>query len=601
MTIRELRRVALMLALSWAGCQYPVREHVDQKVCELAARPRDLAPDSYEATRTPPGKADTGVKPAALKTTDVHATEAIEQAAYADEKMPNEGALEKGLKALPDLPGGNVPKIELPEFKPENLAKRQEIIDKLYPQLRPIGADPQPGPGPEGRPLTLADLQRLALANSPLIVQAVSNISAARGAAIQAGLPPNPSFTFENDGAGTNGTAGLQGYAIEQVVKLGNKLQLQRAVATMDLHNAEVALRRAEYDLSYQVRGGYFAVLVARENMRVSATLSKFASDIYDVQIDQVRRGIAAGYEPAQLRVLAVQARANLVQARNRYVSAWKQLAASLGLPGMPPTELAGRFDIPIPQYDHERVLARALEQHTDVITARNTRLKDVFALKLAKITPLPDVTVHLGLNVDQSAINQPYNMILALSIPIPIWDRNQGGIIQAEGNLINADEEEHRVRDALTTTLADAFERYDNNRILLEYYRDQILPDQVRAYRGVYTRYLGEGGGKIGNPPTLGDVVSAQQTLAGTMQGYIGTLSSLWQAVVDVANVAQTDDLFQINGEPQPTLPVCKLPELHDLPPLPCQHPCSPLGDPALRGMDGRWPPPMPADKKEE
>jgi cobalt-zinc-cadmium efflux system outer membrane protein len=594
MNVRTLRWVVLTVGLLVAGCLYPVQEKIDYKVCNLAARPRDLAPEAYEVPRKqmppPDPQMQTG-----YRVTDAQTSEML-QVALEDEPKPPEDGLSSRLKFPPDLPGGNVPPIELPKLTPENAAKREEIIKNLYPPLTPVGPNVQPRPGPNGHALTLADLQRLALANSPLITQAVANVEAARGAAIQAGAYPNPTLGYEANSAGTNGTSGLMMFSVSQVIKTMNKLQLARASATMDLANAELALRRAETDLAAQVRGQYFAVLVARENMRVSGALAKFTSDIYDIQVEQVRKGgIAAAYEPAQLRVLANQARGNLVAARSRYTSAWKQLASALGLPGMPPTELAGRIDIPIPRYDHKKVLARALEQHTDILTARNTMLKNQFNLKLARVTPVPDPTIQWSVSKDYSGPpQQPVSTAMQISFPFPVWDYNQGGIIQAQGNLVNASEEEHRVRDALTTTLADAFERYETNRFLLELYRDQMLPDQVRAYRGVYQGYLG-GAARIGNPPTFGDVVNAQQTLASTLTTYITTLGLLWQAVVDVANVMQTDDLFQLDGEPQPTLPVCRTPELEGLPPLPCEHPCSPLGDPRLRGMDGDWPSALP------
>ena len=558
---RSPRWLIAALGLLVAGCVYPVHEKVDRTVCDLAIRPRDLAPITSES---PPKPADPEpgprVQPVLSRPADTATAETIGRASAADEKPPERGPAPR-LTIPPDLPGGNVPKIELPPLTPENAAKRRAIIDKLYPPLPSPGPDPRPLPGPDGHPLTLADLQRLALANSPLIRKATAQLEAARGAAIQAGLPSNPTFFFENDAAGTNSTAGLIGIAVEQVIRPPNKLQLLRAAAAM----------------------------------------LKLATDVYDIQVQQVRvGGIAAAYEPAQLRVQAYLARQALVQARTHYVSVWKQLAAALGLPGMPLTELAGRIDIPIPRYDHAKVLARALERHTDVLTARNTLLKNQYNLKLAQVTPVPDVTVHLGVNHDSTTAEQPFNFIMILSFPIPIWDRNQGGIIQAEGNMIDASEEEHRVRDALTGTLADAFERYEYNRLALEAFRDEILPHQVRAFRGVFEFYWGAAP-RIGNPPTFGDVVTAQQTLAATLGQYITTLGALWQAVVDVANVAQTDDLFQLDGEPQPTLPVCRVPELGGAPPLPCEHPCSPLTDPALRGADGSWPPPLPADKEGE
>ena len=49
-------------------------------------------------------------------------------------------------------------------------------------------------PGPEGKPYTLADLQRLAAANSPTLRQAASDVEAAKGNLIQAKTYPNPTF-----------------------------------------------------------------------------------------------------------------------------------------------------------------------------------------------------------------------------------------------------------------------------------------------------------------------------------------------------------------------------------------------------------------------
>src|SRR5262249_14016961 len=155
-----------------------------------------------------------------------------------------------------------------------------------------------------------------------------------------------------------------------------------------------------------------------------------------------------------------------------------------------------------------------------------------------------------------------------------------------------------------LTARLADAFERYDTNRLLLAYYRDQILPDLVRAYRGIYQRYQTEvpaGGGLPGalappaaatTAPQFADVVVAEQTLATAVTTYVTTLGQAWQAVVDVADVLQTDDIYRVGDQVLPTECVGPLPEIGVLPALPCDHPCSPLPDPALKGANGAWPP---------
>src|SRR5204862_4404673 len=115
----------------------------------------------------------------------------------------------------------------------------------------------------EGPPLDLAQLQGMALANHPALRVAAAAVESARGAAVQAGLPPNPTFGFEADTIGSGGTAGQQGAKYEQLIKTAGKLKLAQEAALMNVVNAQVALRRAQIDLTAQVRGTYFGVLVA--------------------------------------------------------------------------------------------------------------------------------------------------------------------------------------------------------------------------------------------------------------------------------------------------------------------------------------------------
>src|SRR5207249_3184889 len=235
---------------------------------------------------------------------------------------------------------------------------------ELFQALPPLGDELQPTPGPNGMPLTLSDLEQIALARNPRIGQARAEVEAARGAAIQAGLYPNPVVGFQGDQIGSAGTKGQLGGYIEQLIKTAGKLRLARLVELMNYANAQLALRRAEIDLIGQVRSGYFSVLVARENVRVTRALSRFADEVYRIQIAQVRGEQAAPYEPFQVYVLAAQARTALIQARNRYIAAWKQLAVVLSDPKMPPTELVGRADAPVPEYPYEAALARILSSH---------------------------------------------------------------------------------------------------------------------------------------------------------------------------------------------------------------------------------------------
>jgi len=280
-----------------------------------------------------------------------------------------------------------------------------------------------------------------------------------------------------------------------------------------------------------------------------------------------VRASQAAAYEPLQLRPMALQARFNLLQARNQYLASWKQLAATLGLPCMPPAEVAGRVDMPVPCFDYHQVLDRVLARHTDVITALNTIEKARFTLKLAKVTPVPDVDVHLLVQKDTTTYPGPFEIAhsITATIALPVWDQNKGAIWQAEAQLIQANQGPDLARNTLTISLADAFNRYLTNRQQVLITMQQIR-DQIRAYRAVYARREIAPIGDV----TFGDVVTAQQTLVTYISAYITALGLQWTAVVDVANLLQTDDLFGI-GPKEEVEPV---PDLEHLLPIPFPRP---------------------------
>jgi cobalt-zinc-cadmium efflux system outer membrane protein len=475
------------------------------------------------------------------------------------------------------LPGGN-PELPLLPGKDAPSEERRKAIQRLFPPLPPPLPSPVPEPGPFGHPMTLAELQQIALANSPLIRQAAADVAAAQGAAVQAGAYPNPTFGYESNDVGSAGTAGFQGVFFEQLIKTAGKLKTAEAAAFMNLLNRELALRRAQTDLMAQVRSGYFAVLVAQYAMQVNAGLTRHTQAIYEVFVDYAVLGLRPAYEAIELRALAYQARSGLVEAQNRYRAAWRQLAATLGKNDMLPTELAGSAEDPIPRFYYDLLLGQILNGHTDVLTARNSQQRARYDLHQAEITPIPDLTVRVAAQKDYTA--PPFGIAhnVAVSVPLPVWDRNTGGIKQAQGALLRATEDEHRVRNDLTVRLAEAFERYENNRLLVEYYRDQILPDYKKVFNLVLTLFAAQSEKAEYNLAFL-DIVNNQQLYVTAVGDYLKTLSSQWTAVVDVASLLQTDDLFR----PGPTEPLPVPP----LAPLPCTHPCNPLPDP--HGKDCR------------
>jgi cobalt-zinc-cadmium efflux system outer membrane protein len=454
-------------------------------------------------------------------------------------------SLSERLRIPPEVPGAGAAQLSLPPRDPDHPEMTYPIIDKLFPNIPPVWPLAIPTASRQRPPVSLDQLQQLAVDNNPELVQVRADITSMYGEAVQAGTHPNPTVGYEADTVGSSKTRNYQGVFFTQWIKTAGKLSLARAVKNYDVMNAQLALRRTRVAVLARIKSRYFAVLVAQENVVVTSALVRFTNEVYRIQTEKLKAGFAAAFEPAQLRSLADQARVLQVQAQNRYISAWKQLTAEMGLPQMPPSPLEGRADMPIPVVTYEGALNRVLALHPDVLIGQNMESQARVALRLAELTPVPDVYLYGTFQKDFTTPNYPntsYN--LQLGVPLPLWDRNKGGIVSARGDLVRASQQMRRSRNELTVQLADAFERYETGRIQLQYYRDHILPDLARAYRGVYERHQQE-------PEEVGfeGVIVAQQNLANAIATYITTLNSQWAAVADLANLMQVEDFDELTA----------------------------------------------------
>jgi cobalt-zinc-cadmium efflux system outer membrane protein len=565
---------------------------VDQTVGDIVARPFDVSPP--RSSRPPEGlpgddaKGPSSDGPAAPPASDAgpfdraarggpswggpNATDRTSPATFDTHVMtasadivqrggpdqPAERLRQFELRIPAAIPGSETPLVRLPRQRED-----AEVINRLFPGLPPVLELPEPAPGPNGLPYTLEDLQRIAAANSPALRQAASDVEQARGQLIQAGLYPNPTIGYEIGPNANNTASSTFGFFADQVIKTGGKLKLQAAVAKYNLRAAELALRRARFDLATTIRGDYYSLLVAKETVRVNGALVRFTDEIFRLQADLMEGGFAASHEPAALRSQAFVVRLAHNQAVANYAYSWKQLVADMGLKQLPLSAVEGEIDRLIPNYDYDAALAHVLNNHTDVLMARANLEAARYGLKLAQVTPVPDVEVRADLWKENTVAPFQNFHALQVSIPFPVFDRNQGNIRSATAALVRAAEGPHFAEVDLTTRFANAYSGYRSNLYALEFYRRNILPDQVRYYRGVFERR------KVDPNANFGDLVQAQQVLVQDVTAYLGVLATLWDSVVAVANFLQTEDLYQLGGP----LELPRLPDFDALCPLPCPH----------------------------
>ncbi len=520
---------------------------------QLAATARSTPPEiESRIKRLPPvpSESSTHVDPAVRPASAL--VEPGDETKRDDELPAPLPQLSKRLKIPDALPGAAAPPIQVPPLEDTSPTRRNHIIDELFPNRPPLANLAAPA----AAPMTLSQVESLALANNPELVQAMADITSAQGDTMQAGVHPNPTIGYEADTVGSFGTRNYQGVYGTQLIKTAGKLGLQRAVANIDLMNAQLALRKTRIDVLSRVKARYYAVLVAQQNVIITSALVSFTNEAYRIQVEKLKAGDATAYEPAQLRTLDVQARAAEVQARMRYISAWKQLAALVGVPDLPVSELEGRVDAPLGPISYDEMLARILNNHPDLLAARNSVSQAQLQLQLQRTIPIPDVQMYGTFQKDFTTPGTPrtvYNVQFGL--PVPLWDRNRGNIMSAEGDLRRASEQVRRTTNDLNIAAADAFERFETNRVLSQYLREQVLPDQARVYRGVYERHQQQPE-EVG----FGDIIVAQQNLAIAIGTYIGALNAQWTALADIANLMQEEDLSQLRVNSGAAVPELKI-----------------------------------------
>ena len=86
----------------------------------------------------------------------------------------------------------------------------------------------------------------------------------------------------------------------------------------------------------------------------------------------------------------------------------------------------------------------------------------------------------------------------------------------------------------------AEAFSRYEVNVLLARSFRDAVIPNLTQGYQAIVRRYQVDP-----EKVSFNDIVVAQLGLAQSLQAYLDALRGQWQAVVDVATIAQLDDLY--------------------------------------------------------
>lgn len=374
--------------------------------------------------------------------------------------------------------------------------------------------------------LTLESLETIALANNPAIARAAAQVDALRGKWVQVGLPPNPTVGYVGSEIGNDGAAGQQGGFVGQEFVTANKLACNRAVVAAEIQRAEQDLaamqRRVQTDVGLAFYGALIAqrrVELAEELVRVATSATNASKSLLDAEEIPL-----AGL--LQTEIQRQNAEVILRTAENQYEQSWRRLAATIGSPDMAIQPIAGDPTALPNDVGWEAQFARLRTLSPEIASAMAEVERARRALCRACIDPVPNITTQMSVQFDDATNDTVAGVQVGL--PLPIWNRNQGGICQAQAQVRAAARNVDRLELDLARRLAVAYQNYASARLTVDSYSAEILPRAARTLELVRRGYEE---GEVGYL----DLLAAQRTFSRTNLDYLDALRQLWTNYVQI------------------------------------------------------------------
>ena len=167
----------------------------------------------------------------------------------------------------------------------------------------------------------------------------------------------------------------------------------------------------------------------------------------------------AAQLDVIQLEVEAERVRAEAEAAEKELPAAFRRLAAVVGVKDLPEAPLVGSPDAAIPDYDLDRLRKYVLAIHPEVRSAQVGLERAKTVWQRAKADSTPNVTLSGGYVRQNQSRSDDWTV--GVSVPVPVWNRNQGNILAAQAQVGEAAREVQRVENDLTDRVAIAFREY--------------------------------------------------------------------------------------------------------------------------------------------
>ncbi|HMF84918.1 MAG TPA: TolC family protein [Nitrospiraceae bacterium] len=332
------------------------------------------------------------------------------------------------------------------------------------------------------------DLDRiigLALERNPAILGAQSVIEQNEGRQVQAGAYPNPTIGAQTgDAALRDPSTGSRmteyGLSVHQTVEWPGMRAARQDAAAAGLASATVGLDEAKLNLIAEVKQAFYELLLAERTVDLLQQNLEIVQEVARIVRARVRSGEGPQFEAVKAEVEVLKAKQELTKAKNavrvKLVGLDTLTAGALG----PRYKVQGDFRSLRDRLDPEQMAARDQSQHPLLKRQGKVVEQAEFAVSKERQARVPNVTLFGGYarEAGREAV------VGGLTVPTPLWYRQQGHIATALGTQRKEEAELLRARNDLARAINQHAREAETAQEQILVYEEGLLKQAQEALR---------------------------------------------------------------------------------------------------------------------
>jgi cobalt-zinc-cadmium efflux system outer membrane protein len=413
---------------------------------------------------------------------------------------------------------------------------------------RPLGRDVpvyRPTTSDSGRPrgplfanpsdtVSLRDVIALSLLHSPDLAAFAWEIRAREARVVQAGRLPNPIVGVLAEDFGASKSSEVGGpllvqrqttMQLSQLIELPGKRLARLGLAARSRELAAWDYEAARMNVLTRVTHNFIDVLVAQEMVSLTRQTADLVEQVRQSVGARVVAGVVSPIEETKADVALASARVESDRALRLLDASRDRLATLWGSSEAVFRWAVGDLNI-VSDLPSIAMLQARLTQNPELARWVTEISQRQAALSVERSNRLPDLTITAGY---RRFADLGVNAYLAgVSLPLPLFDRNQGGIAEATSLLNKAYEERRGTEARISATLRDAYRALSSAHQEVIALRETVLPGSRQTFEAVSEGY------RLGKFGYL-DVLDAQRTLVAAGGQYLRAVSDYHKAVADV------------------------------------------------------------------